>query len=100
MVKSKCNIQTEEVTDNHPQLHIEAKMVRFTNGGQTGIVIDESIFIKPGQSYVEGDLNKNSCIISHNYKVSFYTVSSPPSILPNQVNAGNMLFIRTFNESV
>lgn len=95
MQKNKpCKIEIEEISDNRPQFPVECLQIRFMNNGQTSVRIDECIFLKPGESFIEGDLNVNSCGIKHQYKIHFYPAASVPDLVANEVFKGDKLFIR------
>ncbi len=90
--KGKLHIKKDELVDRDSQYHVDADLVRFMNMGQSYILIDEQILLKPGQSWTEGDLNGYG--IDHHYQIDFVTNPSPPSVTTYVVYAGNKLRIR------
>ncbi|MEO0733392.1 MAG: hypothetical protein AAFZ52_11195 [Bacteroidota bacterium] len=59
--------------DNSSFIAVKEIKLRFTNRGQTVVVIDESIYLEPMESFVEGDdLGPG---IDHEYTIRFLDVA-------------------------
>lgn len=91
------NIDQEEVTKNDPGRTFEAYEIRFMNRGQTAVRIDESEYLEPGESYIEGSLS-SPIPLKHKYKFKFFPVDTPPQLKAFKVFAGNKLFVRMFKK--
>lgn len=96
MEKGTITIRRLQKTKTDNSFILEgAVLARFMNVGQTAVLIDEQIYLGPGETLVEGDLSGPG--IDHSYQLDFVTVASPPTPVTHKVFTGNMLKIRLFH---
>lgn len=96
MEKGTIQIKTLQKTKSDPSFIMDgAVLVRFMNTGQTAVFIDEQFYLEPGESFTEGDTSGPG--ISHQYKIDFLVVASPPVVVAHKVFPNNHLKVRFFH---
>lgn len=102
MNKASGRIQIDRLqkTKADPQYRVkDVVLIRFMNVGQNYISLDEkNVIIKPGEAFVEGDLNGPG--IDHIYKLDFIANPDPvPAIDGITVKGPNFIEIRLFKRN-
>ena len=102
MPKAKGSIQIDTLQKTRPDRNYrvqDAVLIRFMNVGQNYISLDEkNVIIKPGEAFVEGDLNGPG--IDHMYKIDFIeNPDPPPAINGITVKGPNFIEIRLFKRN-
>lgn len=98
LVGGFISIERLQISENDFSWYSSKSMlIRFSNFGQSTVIIDEQIILNPGESYVEGDTAGPG--IDHMYEIRFVDLGSMPQPDGIKVIDGNLLQIRTMRRN-